>query len=707
MAINDYYSTHKTNIFVFGLYFILTLLMVWLPLSIDLRTTYIGHGEVVWWSNLFWWADYAVTHFINPLHNNWVFYPLGMDMVDSIFPVFVFIPITHVFGSILSYNLYVLSTFFLAGYGMYILSIYIYKNEYVAFILGLIFAFFPFHFGASLGHLHTFSIMWIPFFAYFFLKMYDRPKNVNIFFASLFFAINALTSWSIAVMLTIFCIVYSISYRKKSFSKNFYPKLLIFALVSICLIVPGLFLIVKNIATNENMILPLTSFIEYSADFIGFFLPSPFHPILGDISNHFYTKFTGNYSENIVSIGYTVILMTLLGAYSYRKEKFNQFAIFCFILFFVLSLGPVLHVFGQIYFTEENLTIMLPGIICKYIPVLNMIRVPSRYDIMIMFSISLISGYGLKYLFEKVTNTNKDKVILCCLISCLILFEFMAVLPTQDIKETPDFYYTIGENGSGSIIEVPIIRSPLDSPGGPTMMYYYEYQKVHSQPIIGGYFNRINVVYADFINQDPILKPFFNAPTKDITKDPDFNPSYLINNYDVSHVIIHEDFLTKEEIASYRKYLGNEYIYDNSVTSDKLIIYDLNKISTKPTSYVPLSINLGERWHGLETWDNVPSRWILNNATLEVSTDKNENYNLSFNAISFAYPRTLAIYANGKLQHEIMVPTKLIEIQTPILLHEGNNNMTFYVLEGTDKPSAFEGSDSRDISIGFQNISIS
>jgi hypothetical protein len=680
--------------------------MVWLPLSIDLRKTYIGHAEVVWWSNLFWWAEHTLSHLANPFHNDLVFYPLGMDIVDSIFPIFVFAPVTHIFGSVVSYNLYVLSTFFLAAYGMYILSAHIHENKYVAFISGLIFAFFPFHFGASLGHLHTFSIMWIPFFVYFFLRMYEKPSYSNIFFAGLFFAINALTSWSIAVMMTIFCMVFVISYRERTFSEQFLSRLWIFILVAICFTLPGLILIVKNIVTNENMLQPLGSFITFSADIFAFFLPSPFHPILGRFSEQFYSQFTGNLSENVVSVGYSVALLALIGILAYRKEKLNRFALVSLIIFFILSLGPVLHILGQIHFTEAGLTVMLPGILTKYIPVLNMIRVPSRYDIMVMFCISIIGGYGSKYLFDRITRTNKEKIALCCLISCIILFEFISVIPAQDVKETPDFYHTIAENNSGSIIEIPIIRSPLDSPHGPIMIYYYEYQKTHGHPVLGGYFNRVNTVYEDFILKEPVLKPFFTAPSQDILKDPSFNPGYLNYNYNVSYIIIHQDFLTDDQTKSFTDYLGDDYIIDDSVDSDRLIIYSVKNLSSKENSAAPVRMELGEGWYGLENWDNASSRWISNNATLEVEASKGCACDLSLSAVSFNRPRRLEVYVNDRLEHRTTVPTGFVDLQIPLQLQNGKNIIRFYVMEGTDKPSISENGDPRDLSLAFQNISI-
>ncbi|OBZ34282.1 hypothetical protein [Methanohalophilus sp. DAL1] len=711
--VTEYIKSKKINLLALGLYTILTYLMVYLPVSINLNQTYLGHAEVVYWSHYFWWFDYAITNFINPLNNSMVFYPIGMDLVDSIFPAFLFTPITHIFGSVISYNLYVLSTFVLAGYGMFLLSKYLFEDSYIAFVTGIIFAFFPFHFGASLSHVHTFSIMWIPFFVLFFFKTYKNPTKSNIILSSLFFSINALTSWTVAVMLALFCAIYMLSNWKFTFSKKFFPKIVIFAILSLCFMSPGLYLIMKNMLVNENMFLGLNNFIHYSADLLGFVTPSPLHPLFEDFSNEVYSQFTGNYSENIVFIGYSVILLSAFGIYSYIKKKLDKSILFCLIIFFVLSLGPVLHVFGTYYFTDHNLTVMLPGILTKYLPFFNMIRVPSRYDIMVMFFFSIFAGYGLKYIFEKIPRSKSNKLIICCIISLVILFEFMAVLPTQDVKDTPDFYYSFQQDdNTNPIIEIPIIRSPLDSAS--VYINYYEYQKVHQKPMMGGYFNRVNPVYAEFMNNDSVLKTVFQGKRNiDIAKDSlSFAPlAYLKLNHGVSHVILHKKYLDQEDLNFLLSYLGDDYIMDNSVATDPLIIYNTSSASGQSFSVNNYVMSLDNGWHGLEYREgSIPTRWMSNNASIIVNSNENNEANLKFRAHSFYKPRTLKIYVNNDFYGQQIIPsTGFVNVSTPININKGENIILLHVVEGSDRPCdipELNNGDSRNLSIEIQNVTV-
>jgi len=705
-----YFFTKKIYLLAFSLYCLLTYIMAYLPVSIDLGKTYLGWGEVVVWSNYFWWFDYAITNSLNPLHHSFVFYPLGLDMVDSIFPLLLFAPITHFFGSVVSCNLYVMSTFLLAGYGMFLLASYLLKDPYAAFFAGVVFAFSPFHFGASISPLHSYSILWIPFFVLFFLKMYEKPTGSNILLASLFFAMNALTSWTIAIMLAIFCLLYMLYQINYTLSKDFSPKLGIFFLMSLAFTAPGLHLILKNMLTNKHMFMPIREFIFHSADILAFIVPSPMHPIFGEISSTIYSNFSGNYGEKFVFIGYIVILLSLVGMRIWLKDDFGRFILICTGVFFILSLGPFLHIFGIYQFTSNNLTIMLPGILTYYIPFLDMIRVPSRYAIMFMFFMSLISAYGLKYILEKMPKNCWNRFILSAIFTTILVFEFMAVLPVTDARATPDFYYSICNDDKGAIIELPFIRSPLDEAGwGYTMTLYYEYQKTHQKPIMGGYFNRINPVYAQHMQKDPVLTHLYFGKD-DIIQFPVLDRlEHLGLNYDISYIVLHKNFLRENDLNALITYLGKYYTVDASVQSDQLVIYKIDEISEECVKSNVSKVWLEDGWHELEMWGTIPTRWVSQNATIVIDSTEDYVARLNFSALSFHHPRSLEIYSEDRMIYRMTVSKNISSVTIPIHLNKGENIIRFYVPDGSERPCdipKLNNEDSRCLSVAIQRVMI-
>lgn len=698
------------------LYVLITLFMVCVPIGFDFTTRYIGSGEVVLWSNYFWWFDYSLTHLLaNPLHNSYLFYPIGLDMIDCILPLILFVPVTHFFGSVVSYNLYVLLSFILAAYGMYLLGDYLLEDKYVAFISGIIFAFSPFHFASAIGHLHTLSIMWIPFFVLFLFKMSEEPKQLNTLLCGIFFSVIALTSWTIAVMASIFLLVYLIINRKL-LDKKYSINLIIFCAISFVIMSPGLYLMLENYLNNEHIIKSIGDFVYNSADILGFVIPSPLHPFLGGISsnNIIYSQLNGNYSENIVFVGYIVIILSIIGFVHCRKDHNAKLFITSLCLFFILSLGPVLHIGSQWKFTEMNLTIMLPGVITSYLPILNMIRVPSRYDIMVMFCLAIIAGYGIKSIFVKYNINKTARMMLSASLALIILFEFSAVMFTMEVVPIPNFYHNISNISNGgdqSIIELPIIRSGLEciDPYGSVMVNYYEYQKVHHKKLFGGYFDRLNPIFAQFAQSDPVIS-FLYSGQEDIFLEPISRPlSYLRDKYGVEYVVLHENLLSPEILNRLIRYLGNSHIIDNSVSSDRLIIYptkNLNELDkTKSTENILL--HLGDGFNDIENFIGNPTRWMQSDATIIVDTPENRTVNLRFQVLSFYRPRTLEVYAGNELTLQSIVPTSFINATAPMRLTKGENIVRFHVPEGCERPSDIKelnSPDSRCLSVALQNI---
>ena len=120
-------------------------------------------------------------------------------------------------------------------------------------------------------------------------------------------------------------------------------------------------------------------FVEYSADLLGFFIPTVFHPVFKDYVAPIYANFTSNYAENTVFVGYTVILLSLLALIKIKTLEIRFWAASTFI-FFVLSLGPILHINGIFEIPLEGpycTYIPLPYSILMQIPVFSLARLPA------------------------------------------------------------------------------------------------------------------------------------------------------------------------------------------------------------------------------------------------------------------------------------------------------------------------------------------
>lgn len=115
-------------------------------------------------------------------------------------------------------------------------------------------------------------------------------------------------------------------------------------------------------------------------------------------------------------------------------------------------------------------------------------------------------------------------------------------------------------------------------------------------------------------------------------------------------------------------------------------------------------------WYGLEFWDNIPTRWISQNATLLLYSNKSDQHvTLNFTARSFYRLRTLEIYANNALVKQIGISTNFTDFSIPIHLQQGKNLINLSVIQGGERPCdipELKSRDIRELSVAVRNISV-
>lgn len=139
------------------------------------------------------------------------------------------------------------------------------------------------------------------------------------------------------------------------------------------------------------------------------------------------------------------------------------------------------------------------------------------------------------------------------------------------------------------------------------------------------------------------------------------------------------------------------------------IIVDWVKVDTIESNNGVISLSDG--WHGLEYWNNTPSRWIENDATLIIESKENRTAELSFQAISFYNPRTLDIYMNNDLEITAEIcNTNFVVVEKKVNLNSGSNIIRFHARDGCERPCDYpslNNLDNRCLSIACQNINLS
>jgi hypothetical protein len=114
-------------------------------------------------------------------------------------------------------------------------------------------------------------------------------------------------------------------------------------------------------------------------------------------------------------------------------------------------------------------------------------------------------------------------------------------------------------------------------------------------------------------------------------------------------------------------------------------------------------------WHGPENWNGIIARWMDADAKIIVYSDENRSANLSFQALSFARPRSLQLSMEATPEVILNVTTKFANHTQPIRLTRGQNLIGFRSPEGCEKPCdmpELNSSDCRCLSVAVQNLNI-
>jgi len=471
------------------------------------------------------------------------------------------------------------------------------------------------------------------------------------------------------------------------------------------------FPMIYELITSSSNYQGFSGYATFSSDLMGFIVPSTLHPLFGNIVSPIYKNFTGNVAENTIFAGFTVLFLAIMALLKYKKREI-QFWLVATIIFIILSLGPILHFNGIVTAMVEGMTVVIPlpyALIMK-LPVISMARAPSRWDIMVMLSLSVLAGYGANVIFKKVEKKTFGKIslspVLSVLFIALILFEFLSVPVPMGKVNIPDFYHSISsDNESYSIYEIPDFNHHLSFPE------YMMYQTIHEKPMLSGY-THIPDSATKFTENTPFIKNLYlmNSNPEIINTDGDIFAQNnteigqsVLSYYNVRYVILHENLLNREQLDYSRSLL--DYSLGKLPTEhekDFLLVYKVDK------SPLRSFLVIGENWYDLQNDSGTLKRWMSNDGTIIYYSDNNYNRTLTFEIQSFTKIRTMELFVNNDKKYSQQVPPNMSKITMPIFLDKGENIIKFHSLESPERPSTTGGNpeDARLFSMAIQNLSV-
>ncbi len=494
------------------------------------------------WQNYWnlWWVKVAlVERHTTPFFTDLLYSPTGVGLLFHTLNPFnglASLPIQLAFGLFPAYNSVVLFSFAVAGLGGYLLArqaLGSRSSRLAAFVAGVIFTYAPVHVAHLLGHMQVISLEWIPFFVLYLLRAAGGGRRAHlpaagwrdIGLAAFFLTLVTLCDWYFVLYCLIFTAVVGAWYllavfRRRAAAPTAWRGLSAVAaiwLIWAAVLSPLLWPMVREASQSRFMVPDPAQSRVLSADLLAFVTPQGFHPLWGEWARAQGTHFTASISEHTVFAGYVTLALAALGGWAGRRRGLRSaaapssagphepwrfsgpagFWLAVFLVFFVISLGPVLHIGGRTALLPGGGEIPLPyGWLVRVVPFMEITRSISRYDIMVMLALAVLAAWGMDWLRRPERSRWLRWVAPVAGIG--ILFEFLPAPYPLSRPDTPAWYHTLAADPRpGAVLNLPM---NWDRPG------YLLYQTVHGKPLTAAYISRDDP--RTLVERAPVLQHF-------------------------------------------------------------------------------------------------------------------------------------------------------------------------------------------------------
>ncbi|MFQ5577708.1 MAG: interleukin-like EMT inducer domain-containing protein, partial [Anaerolineae bacterium] len=507
----------KLHLAIVGGFFLLALLLTW-PTPLHAATHLPGDGgddpSTAW--NL-WWLKYSLLNRPqNPFFTDVMFYPIGLNLaLYTLAPLngITALPLLLNLGVVAASNLHLWFSLTLSGYGAFLLTRYLlaaFANDtaarWSAALAGFMVAFASSKlFYVSLGQYTMASTHWIPFAALYFIKMRRRPGEWRWpALCALFLVLQAYTEMIYASFLVIFMALYWLYWlaadRERRVLRPVYLRSAGLLAVLFGLgISPIMAAMLPDLQTGEGLLVVRGGFAgAFSADLLGFFIPTMRHPWLGGLVAR--TGIANFDKAQHIYLGYSLLLLAGLGVYVRRRDPAARFWLAASLLFALLCLGPEIFINGQ------NTHLPGPFRILQSIPILKGNRYPSRYSVMLVLALAVLAAPGIYSLLRR---GGRRAVWLPLLIALLFGVEHLSIpLPQSNMTVPPAYRIIAADPDDAAVLDIPFAwRNGFRITGAYTtgFMFGQFYQTEHQKPILHGNTSRNPEFKFQYFTAAPVL----------------------------------------------------------------------------------------------------------------------------------------------------------------------------------------------------------
>jgi hypothetical protein len=672
-----------------------------------------------------------------------LFYPFGTNLLSSdAGNGFFFLFLRPFFSVHQSMVLLVLFQIILANLGMFLLLRTFGISNAISFLIGLTYGYMTFLM-LRLGHLTYFSIYVFPWFYYCFFQI---VKDDNKTWQKLIFSLATSLVFTLALyhnlyyfimlcLASFLLLIYGLIFQRKiiisALIKNWYWFLLSVG----CILIFTFPWLLTFFETYRFEGLPKTEgwggAIQFSSDLLGYFIPSSYGYFFGKYAEalSYNFTFTTGIFENFTYPGLIILLsyfggLILLVKKILKKENFAIIGPYLFvgICFWVLTLGPFLHIFGKWGITLDEgirVVIPLPYIILHKIPFLSNLRSPGRLVVGFIFFSYIISAYLIDFYLK-----NKNFFVKV-LFYFLLVFLFITDQYFQYSSAPPQFYPNkiykkISEDKNvNTVMEAPsVTRDGFTYFGDESGFNFFVGQLIYKKPVLAGYSGRVPTFKRDYYINNPLLGYFGRLMDENIKNNGSVDKSDLLT-WQKLGINKAKDALNFLDVSYF--VLDNEKTYAASISAD-LTNLDFRKIMNEKNFSLWkknveqkefLKVNFGkndEMYLGIG-WNNKEDngRWAWQKSSVLFKVVNERRFVLNFKTKAFYKKIPTSIYIDKKKVTDIIIPLNETEFNITLnfSLEKGLHTVYFLFDKSYTPSKVIVGSqDNRQLSAKFTRISL-
>ena len=490
----------------------------------DLRSHVMMDGDPAlnaWALN---WVSHAIVNDPSNILNGNTFYPHpgAIKLSEHMFSLALINVLVRFFsdGPWVGYNVLIFLAYFLSAVGAYYFIYHVTQNRLAAFWGGVFwgFCFFRVH---HTSHLQILSYQWLAFIALFIVKTRNTPNLTNASLLALFFVLQALTSWYLAIIALAFSLVIFLANANcANWGKE---QSLWFGWAGLVAALPILPFVLAysgtlhdtslgeramHLGALADQVKPLDFLIPPNATYIGSLIPN----------NKYWI-----WQENTLFIGYTAILLACIGLITAWRQNWRMAltGLLLIITGYIFALGFFSNVFGiklPLYFLAQKISFF------------SAIRAPQRFALLIYFGVMILSCYGLITILQKLRQ--KTRIAILAAVVCVFILEVYPIkLPFGPVQPYAPSALDkeIAKHSEHNNTKYKILHLPIYTalPGYPTQEATYMVDStMHWNPILNG-----------FSGAEPIG---FKSDMLVLAQLPSAAALALLEKYGVSTIAVHK-----------------------------------------------------------------------------------------------------------------------------------------------------------------------